>query len=224
MPHAGNALPLQLALFPSAECAGPPAPFSTSPSSSTAATRPPRRGRSRPLPAGGWPTASFPRPASGGFLAAPARLAAASSLAFFSSCLRRCSESGLLPARPVVMASVGSLISGFCGVGSAGLARAGGCKAEGTGANLSAGDCLSRFQVNSRRRFSFSRLLLLAAGFSERRRQHRTFPRLAPARAMSSSPAEGAAHARRNGLLADDAAWRGAGRLDFRHGRCLRPP
>ena len=80
-----------------------------------ATARPPRRGRSRPAArrlAG--------RRRGGSAAAALARRAPwrASAAIRFCSCLRRCSESGLVPALLARMASAGSLMSGFCGAGS----------------------------------------------------------------------------------------------------------
>ncbi len=50
---------------------------------------------------------------------------AASAASRFCSCLRMCSESGFVPALPARMASSGSLMSGFCGAGSAAFGRCG---------------------------------------------------------------------------------------------------
>ena len=79
---------------------------------------PPRRGRSRPRAA----PAGAGGPVRGGRCLA-AGLGGLGGVRF-CSCLRRCSDSGLVPALLARMASAGSLMSGFCGAGSAGFGRA----------------------------------------------------------------------------------------------------
>ena len=56
-----------------------------------------------------------------------------------ASCLRRCSESGFVPALPARIASCGSLMSGFCGAGSADFAAPAARDDVGSGASLMAG-------------------------------------------------------------------------------------
>ena len=96
----------------------------------------PRRGRSLPLGSEvGGRTPGAPSAAPG--LAAP--FLARSSRFFFSSCLRNCSESGLVPALLARIASGGKRISGFCGAGSLGLKREGDFDGVGIGAKWMAG-------------------------------------------------------------------------------------
>ena len=184
-PRAGHPLPLELPLLAAAQGLGG---FFLSLSSFTAAGAaaarsfpPARQGRS----GSGKMTFSVAPGRSRG----DARLAAASSLAFFSSCLRRCSESGLLPARVARMASGGSLMSGFCGTGSLDFGLAGGCTDEGTGASFMVG----------RRAFLLRRFdglglfggFLLEGGFFRLGGQHRHLAGHGPARAQVVLAAEG---------------------------------
>ncbi len=125
-------------------CSRPPkvARPAPSPSSSpTAALTTPRRERSFPLP-GSAGTAARRIDLWSARRAGPF-LAARSSRFFFSSCFRRCSESGLLPALLARMASGGSLISGFCGVGSLGFCRALVLDGVGMGAKWMVGPAFS---------------------------------------------------------------------------------
>ena len=165
----------------SCRCSRPPrvaAPPSFS-SATGSATRGPRRGRSRPE--GG---DAGKKPGSRGRTAAAFRdgpFFAASSFAFFSSCLRRCSESGLLPRGAARIASGGSLMSGRCGTGS--FDFAGGWTAVGNGASFNAG-CFS-FSRSFSFSFSFSfsppfgggflAQLLLRRRLLRLRRQHGDF-------------------------------------------------
>ena len=117
-------LPVDDRLRFNCRCSRPPSVARPGRSSLSApAVRPaaPRRGRSLPLGSSSGP--NTPGPAAG----EPGRkgpfLAAKSSRFFFSSCLRMCSESGLVPALLARMASGGRRMSGFCGTGSRGLER-----------------------------------------------------------------------------------------------------
>ena len=102
----GRPLPLQLPLLASAQRRGGPFPSSSATGGDARRRGAAARGRTA-RPSGG--RRGFrSRRAAAGFARRPF-LAAASSFAFFSSCLRRCSESGLLPARVARIASAREL-------------------------------------------------------------------------------------------------------------------
>ena len=137
----------------SCRCSRPPSVV-TAPSSSfsTTAGRPPRRGRSRPAASG--------TPMGGPFSAGDSlrgEVLAASAASRFCSCLRRCSERGLVPAWLARIASRGSRMSGFCGAGSAFFDRGICFDVGGKGANLIAGALsLSSFSLSLSFSLTFS--------------------------------------------------------------------
>ena len=160
-------------------CSRPPSVLAGSSFSSSRGGAAPRRGRSRPpagVSAGG--KGAFPSPGVG--FRGPARLAAASSLAFFSSCLRRCSESGLLPLRVARMASAGSLMSGFCGGRFLGFRLRRRLDGGGDGGQLHGRPGTFLFRRLGRRPI-FGRLLLRHGGFLRlARRGQAPFPTACP--------------------------------------------
>jgi len=102
------------------------------------------------------PRPRFPRSLAGAAAVLPADLAGADgsrgevlvpAVLRFCSCLRRCSERGLLPALDARIASAGSLMSGFCGAGSWGLGGGVGCCTFGMGARLMAGPVRSGLSI-----------------------------------------------------------------------------
>ena len=127
-----------------------PARLLPSPRPRGLATRGARRGRSRPP---GHRGHRCRRRGSGGAGSRAGPFLAASLVrSFFSSCLRRCSESGLLPALLARMASGGSLMSGFCGAGSFDFGRGRRLHGQATGPASCAGRFSRSFSV-----FRFSR-------------------------------------------------------------------
>ena len=149
-PGTGRLLALELSLFAAAEGRG----------SFFLGRRRRRHGR-RGGNARGRQPAARRAAAEGPPAAAPceATLFAASAAIRLCSCLRMCSESGFVPALPARMASGGSLMSGFCGAGSAGFDRNGRLDKRQR-RQFDRGAAISFF------RFSFSRALIRSFSFS----------------------------------------------------------